>query len=213
MLMKYLIDSLQSYESRDSDALYPVSKEPDKSFMGDHVLNMPVTTGEFWVFTEAVMNRSAPSNQPQCICPTHTNISLSISAVISPATTAMPHSYEPFTAGSPQPASTEMTCIPTNSERPPLASAVSALPLRHTQAPPIPGVSIADVGKDDQSWQRAVRQWEEGDPGQRLLLLKDWPKEWYSGSQRTKTGVKCGQHRLIALEFQRSVLTSVYHCC
>ncbi len=70
------------------------------------------------------------------------------------------------------------------------------------EAPPVPGVSIPDVGKDDQSWRPAVRQWEEGDPVQGLLPLKDWPKAWYSGLQRTKAGAKHGQRWLIALEFQ-----------
>ncbi len=54
--MKYLIDSLQSYKSGHCDALHPVLKEPDKSFMGDHILDKPVTTGEFHIFAEAVMN-------------------------------------------------------------------------------------------------------------------------------------------------------------
>jgi len=36
--MKYLIDSLQSYESGRGNALYPVCTEPEKRFMSDHIL-------------------------------------------------------------------------------------------------------------------------------------------------------------------------------
>ncbi|KAK0502111.1 hypothetical protein EDD18DRAFT_1346679 [Armillaria luteobubalina] len=74
--------------------------------------------------------------------------------------------------------------------------------LCHAQAPPIPGVVIPDIGKGPGAWKKAVKQWEEVDLVQRLLPLRDWPKEWYTGSQRTKTGAKHGQHKLIGLEFE-----------
>ncbi|KAJ7898823.1 hypothetical protein B0H14DRAFT_3554223 [Mycena olivaceomarginata] len=38
-LMKYLVDSLQSYETGHGDALCPVPHEADKSFMGEHLLH------------------------------------------------------------------------------------------------------------------------------------------------------------------------------
>ncbi|KAF8228319.1 hypothetical protein L208DRAFT_1292218, partial [Tricholoma matsutake] len=46
-LMKYLIDSLQSYESGHGNALHPICAEPDKSFMGDHIAMQTVTVEEF----------------------------------------------------------------------------------------------------------------------------------------------------------------------
>jgi hypothetical protein len=45
--MKYLIDSLQSYESGHGNALYPIRAEPEKSFMGDHIAMQTVTAEEF----------------------------------------------------------------------------------------------------------------------------------------------------------------------
>ena len=45
--MKYLIDSLQSYETGHGNALHPIHTEPDKSFMSDHIAMQPVTAEEF----------------------------------------------------------------------------------------------------------------------------------------------------------------------
>ncbi|PBK89497.1 hypothetical protein ARMGADRAFT_1047110 [Armillaria gallica] len=129
-----------------SDVLYPLPKEAEQSFMGDHVLEKPVTTAD---------------------CPT------------------------------PEPAYT-LPCILTNASFTPREPCPS-----HPQAPPIPGVVIPDIGKGPGAWRKAVKQWEEGDPLQGLQPLWDWPKEWYMGSQCTKTGSKYNQHKLITLEFQR----------
>ena len=52
--MKYLVDSLQSYESGHSDALCPVQREADKSFMGDHKLFEPVTVNEFRTISSSI---------------------------------------------------------------------------------------------------------------------------------------------------------------
>lgn len=52
--MKYLVDSLQSYESSHSDALCPVQREADKSFMGDHKLLEPLTINEFRTISSSI---------------------------------------------------------------------------------------------------------------------------------------------------------------
>ena len=44
-LMKYLIDSLQSFETGHGNALHPIPLELDKSFMGEHTA-MQHATGE-----------------------------------------------------------------------------------------------------------------------------------------------------------------------
>lgn len=45
-LIKYLVDSLQSFENGHGDALHPIPLEQDESFMGDHTLMKNVTTDE-----------------------------------------------------------------------------------------------------------------------------------------------------------------------
>ncbi|PBL04470.1 hypothetical protein ARMGADRAFT_1022882 [Armillaria gallica] len=143
------VDSLQSYESGHSDALYPIPKEADKTFMEDHVLEKPITTTEFLGET---MPESTPSQMPLPNPESNSNI---MTLVVSPRS---------------------------------LEGSASSIGL----APPIPGVAIPDIGKGPGAWNKAVKQWEEGNPAQGLLPLREWPKEWYTGSQRTKTGAKHG---------------------
>ncbi|KAK7013580.1 hypothetical protein R3P38DRAFT_3576197 [Favolaschia claudopus] len=45
-LMRYLLDSLQSYKTGHGDALYPFRTEPDKSFMGEHNALQPPSTAD-----------------------------------------------------------------------------------------------------------------------------------------------------------------------
>ena len=45
-LIKYLVDSLQSFESGHGDALHPIPKDPVNFFMGDHTALAPATTEE-----------------------------------------------------------------------------------------------------------------------------------------------------------------------
>jgi hypothetical protein len=54
--MKYLFDSLQSYESGHTDALCPIQNEPDESFMGDQKALGPVTNEEFHLFSMALFD-------------------------------------------------------------------------------------------------------------------------------------------------------------
>ena len=52
--MKYLLDSLQRYETNHSDALCPVQNEYDKSFMGDHKLLEQPTNQDLQLFSAAM---------------------------------------------------------------------------------------------------------------------------------------------------------------
>ena len=52
--MKYLVDSLQSYETSHSDALCPVQWEAEKSFMGKHKLFEPLTVNEFHMISSSI---------------------------------------------------------------------------------------------------------------------------------------------------------------
>jgi hypothetical protein len=53
-LIKYLVDSLQSYESGHGDALHPIPLDPEKNFMGDHLALKPVTNHEFYEFKHSL---------------------------------------------------------------------------------------------------------------------------------------------------------------
>ncbi len=54
---------------------------------------------------------------------------------------------------------------------------------RKSKAPkrsPIPGIIIPNLshrpGKS--MWHDTIQQWEQGDPENGVLALKDWPEEW-----------------------------------
>jgi hypothetical protein len=53
-LIKYLVDSLQSYESGHGDALHPIPLDPEKTFMGDDLALKPVTNHEFFRFKNSL---------------------------------------------------------------------------------------------------------------------------------------------------------------
>lgn len=55
--MRYLMDSLQSYETGHGDALCPIPKEAEKSFMGEHLLVKPVVTEEFRLVTSQILKK------------------------------------------------------------------------------------------------------------------------------------------------------------
>ncbi|KAJ7884814.1 hypothetical protein B0H14DRAFT_3740898 [Mycena olivaceomarginata] len=56
-LMRYLLDSLQSYESGHGDALNPHRLEMDKSFMGDYEVLKAPTVGEFRTLSDKILTK------------------------------------------------------------------------------------------------------------------------------------------------------------
>lgn len=55
--MKYLIDSLQSYETGHSDALCPIQREADEWFMGEHQGSRPVTQHDLDIKLDGLARR------------------------------------------------------------------------------------------------------------------------------------------------------------
>jgi hypothetical protein len=185
--MKYLIDSLQSYETGHGDALSPIRSEADQSFMGDHVLVKPVTTDEFRTFTatllEAIHSVPTTLTHPQARIPQH-HIQATLPANIHFEITGRPLGHQTTTHPD-----TRLSNTP---------EPVPVLP----KLLPLPGVSIPDLGHAPDAWRKAIRQWEEPDPSTGYAL-KDWPVEWYTGVMRLKTGAKRSNRKLIAEEYQR----------
>jgi hypothetical protein len=203
-LMKYLVDSLQSYETGHGDALCPVPHEADKSFMGEHLLVKPVATEEFRTVTSQIITdlRKISLNPPPCTCHSHTHssdlpamgprpgsqpraaVQVSGSAVTVPAAQISPPE---------QPSSRE--------DSPAVQSARLS-----QRVVIIPGVFIPDLKKGDEAWLDAVHQWEDGDPANGLQALRDWPREWYTEGMRQVTGAKRSQRKMIFEEYERCVV-------
>ncbi|KAJ7616035.1 hypothetical protein FB45DRAFT_1106987 [Roridomyces roridus] len=226
-LMRYLLDSLQSYESGHGDALNPHRLKLDQSFMGDHDALQPATMAELRAFEQKVVTTIKQSSLAGAAC-SHAQAATStgfisplasnsisnpsasmrsVSNVIPPSTTTsspLPTAYPPH------PSNSSMSPV-SRSPPPPLlnnsnaegSSAASQATLMGSL--PIAGVSIPNLGRDDKAWRRAVNQWEIGDASNGLSApLKDWPSEWYSGAEmRLTTGTLYSQRKTIAMEFAR----------
>ncbi|KAJ6458538.1 hypothetical protein C8R45DRAFT_843762 [Mycena sanguinolenta] len=205
-LMRYLMDSLQSYETGHSDALCPISREADQSFMGDHQLVKPVATEEFRLVSAQLLKTLEElklGNQ------TVTHVAgPSTSLVAQPAGG---HSSAPMNTQNLDAASvithnlrppTEAPTLPATSNHPVVTPADVNLPLSK-RVEIIPGVFIPDLKKGDFAWRDAVRQWEEGVPQDNVRPLRDWPTAWYTAGMREVTGAKRSQRKLIAEEYYR----------
>jgi hypothetical protein len=220
--MRYLLDSLQSYESGHGDALYPFRTEPDKSFMGDHNIVQPPTTAEFRLLGEQILTKLeglatqtiTPSSiealaaiQQTSICYAPGAQATLISSISSSQT------IFPTTRGR-----TDLDCrqplpqvSPTTEGDPPNTpeSANTASNGSSKGLIPIPDAIIPGVGKDAKSWKRAITQWYDGDTSKGLTKpLSEWPDEWHTGDMRLFTGTLYSQRKLLAEEYERYVFST-----
>ena len=203
-LIKYLVDSLQSYESGHGDALHPIPLNSEKTFMGDDLALKPVTNHEFYWFKNsldekldaivistaalATGNYAGPERTQTLINQSQTqirhspygNISESASASISLA----------------NPVENSGCTLPVN------GLATTTVTVQRTLNLPISEVLVPDLGHSSGAWKRAIKQWEEYDPMTKCAL-KDWPKDWYTGVMRTVTGSKRSQRQIVFEEYER----------
>jgi hypothetical protein len=214
-LIKYLVDSLQSYESGHGDALHPIPLDSKKIFMGDHLALKPVTNHEFYQFKnnlgrldeklDAIISTVALATGP----PTTSNAAGPdcTQTLINHSQTRIRHS--PYG----RPASVSGSALVSIPIANPVEDSGCIFPVngQATMATvqrtsklnlPISGVLVPDLGHSSGAWRRAIKQWEEYDPMTKCAL-KDWPKEWYSGVMRTVTGSKRSQRQIVFEEYER----------
>ncbi|KAJ6480027.1 hypothetical protein C8R47DRAFT_1186705 [Mycena vitilis] len=191
-LMKYLLDSLQSYETGHGDALCPVPHEADRSFMGDHLLVKPVATEEFRSVTSEIITQL-------------TKINLNVSSYgrcSHSESSGHPIQAPPTVRISGAPAVVFPVIHRPNQPTREDSSVFNSVPISD-RVNIIPGVAIPDLKKGESAWLDAIRQWEHGDPDNGLKPLRDWAREWYTGGMRRITGSKYSQRKLIFDEYER----------
>ncbi|KAJ7903886.1 hypothetical protein B0H13DRAFT_2335089 [Mycena leptocephala] len=206
-LMRYLMDSLQSYESGHGDALNPHRLEADKSFIGDHDALKAPTVAEFRTLSENIFTQlddfsaqirsnHSPSNPD---APIHGSVTtafnfMSLSALAPASAAALPTT-----------ATTSSNVIPPNnfSQSSPGQDPSPMDEDEPTTVMPLPAVSIPGVGRDANSWRRAIDQWEIGDPNVGMIPQKDWPLRYYTGPMRLFPGTLYSHRKLLALEYKR----------
>jgi hypothetical protein len=212
--MKYLIDSLQSYESGHGNALHPICAEPDKSFMGDHIAMQTVTAEEF-----REMKRSVDRKLDSFIGEINSRISMTDQlARVSLTTTPSVRTHVNLgpVRNTQRRAIHRTTSAPyllaSPIEEPASGNSSDAEPRSRSRQIPIAGVHIPDIGRGCGGWRKAIEQWEHGTPNMpQGLALKDWPKEWHTKGMATVMGVKRSQRKLVADEYARSVQNPFTH--
>ncbi|KAF5382515.1 hypothetical protein D9615_003084 [Tricholomella constricta] len=224
-LMKYLLDSLQSYENGHGDALHPVPKGFGESFMGADVEASPVTAGEVRELKRSVDEKFDTIDE---------NLGRKMDEMVGRITTSFteahlagPRILQPRhrERGSLSVRTARLSAAPYNlmsrsssistsasneSEGGGLVSDSSGS-LSHSKqnkknerrAAPIQGVAIPNLKSGPDAWKQAVKQWEEGDEVAGLVALKDWPAEWYTRGMRTFTGSKRRDRELIVIAYNR----------
>jgi hypothetical protein len=203
-LMKYLIDSLQSYESGHGNALYPICFEPEKSFMSDHIGMKTVTAEEF-----REMKRSVDRKFDELVGALNSGLSFGISARPSFPLNSGNINLGPIrNAGQlreiRKTVSSPYLSKPANEDS--VNDSDVAPKLRKSRSVPIVGVSIPDFGRERGAWRKAIMQWEQGTPDMpHGLALKDWPEAWYTKGMASVTGTKRSQRKLIVDEYNRCV--------
>lgn len=220
--MKYLFDSLQSYESSYSDALCPIRDEPDKSFMGDQKALGPLTNQEFRLFHSSFMDNVdslktmlqamqipymgtgiLPAIQHLSIPPSGclpSNRELAITADSESPWSAVPLSFhampvDPVLSAANCGISSEPNPIP---QQPlPVSNKWTRLKPSQQRLAPLPGAVIPDIPRGPNAWKTAVEQWDS--------FLKDWEPWKYTGVMRLVNGTKRSLRETIALEYDACV--------
>ncbi|KAJ7225060.1 hypothetical protein B0H12DRAFT_1205286 [Mycena haematopus] len=201
-LMRYLLDSLQSYESGHGDALYPFRTEPDKSFMGEHNVLQPPTTAEFRLLGDQILAKLA-GLATQAVAPSSI-VALAAGIEQTSLGDSSVSLHPPVREDRTDPNCYQSLPSPTSTtdNDPPNTSASAGSP--SDGFIPVPGAIIPNVGKDATAWKRAIDQWYNGDPSKGLTKpLKDWPDDWYKGAMRLKTGALYSNRKLLADEYER----------
>ncbi|KAF5367338.1 hypothetical protein D9615_010283 [Tricholomella constricta] len=218
-LMKYLLDSLQSYENGHGDALHPVPRGYGESFLGERVEAAPVTANEVRELKRSVndkidsIDRSVEtkldnlfSRFTSTLAATHLITAGPTSLVERSERSARtlriastPYPTYPFSAVS---GSTETVPSLNEDDVSQEVPNLSTCHHKRGQRPvPIQGINIPNLKPG--AWKQAIDQWEKGDATIGLVALKDWPRAWYTGEMRTFTSSKRRERQLIVLAYNK----------
>jgi hypothetical protein len=198
--MKYLVDSLQSYETGHGDALCPIQTEADQSFMGDHLQLKAISIQEFREMKMSLDRRlinvvETVETSIRSLCKSDDNSTLTLYSMHPSSPCPGPIRTPPETPRIEHPYTSASMSM--SAPRTITAASKSTLTISTVTA------TIPDLRRGPNAWLQAVEQWEIGDPETNMAPLKDWPAENYTGAMRLITGTKRSMRKLIACEFIR----------
>lgn len=218
-LMKYLLDSLQSYENGHGDALQPVPSGFSESFIGERIEEAPVTAREVRELKRSVdekfesIDRSLDQKMDEVIdvvtriTSEFTGTQTCRSGIRNPPECRAERSVHAGRLGW-MPYPPRAVSVASSSSDVPNEAASLAGPLsmrvqseKGHRVAPIQGVNIPNLRAGPDAWRDAIKQWEEGDPATGLVALKDWSEAWYRGTMRTFTASKRHERELIVIAY------------
>lgn len=186
--MKYLLDSLQRYETNHSDALCPVQNEYDKSFMGDHKLLEQPTNQDLQLFSAAMtstinllaaMILQLPSRAPAVTSNHHLTHNPSASQPhqcwcrYQSQSGQLPPSSEDNHSSGLAPA-TGQPAGPVRSQRLHNPSTIPGYQGKSKKQPvPLPDMIIKNICRGPDAWLEAAEQWD--------TELKSWEAQMFTG--------------------------------
>jgi hypothetical protein len=204
--MKYLLDSLQSFETGHGNVLHPIPLGTDQSFMGEHLATQPASGEQVQQISERVDRKLDEMMK---------TITTTLSSHAQPAPN-IPDPSISFT-GPERVSHTQLRASRAVSVPYTLPNVTESTNTSRETSPSERGTSsepgvvisptfrrynfaIPDLGRAPGAWQRAIKQWEEVDPITNHAL-RDWPKEWYEGKSATVS--KRNQRKTIFEEYVR----------
>ena len=219
-LIKYLVDSLQSFESGHGDALHPIPIDPTNFFMGNHTATAPATTEEVHQLSASISwNIQALATTVESAFSKTTNRQDISQPMIGEVQTVggtnmaglgyeHPGSNQlAFQVGLPQSNEGWDSQMTTVSHQPNMSDSTSQHSRlrshrKSASAPPIADVSIPSLSCGPGAWRQALKQWIEVDP-HTGFALKDWPTKWYTGLMKDKTASLRSQRQVIFEEYEQ----------
>lgn len=195
--MRYLLDTLASYENDHSFALFPNAEKPSQSFMGEANLVAPVTRMEYREGQDVSQRNTARILEMLSAIaltlssPSHLLQSASTSA-IQMLGSGLSSVGQYTTLGTSSVISHGSPSASDKAPSPPLIPP-------HQRIPTIPrGMESAET------WRFRLDQWYKPALGCQISL-KDWPKAWYSGVAGQVNAMTYRNIQVLAEEYERLV--------
>ncbi|GBE89856.1 hypothetical protein SCP_1701820 [Sparassis crispa] len=215
-LIRYLLDELYMYEESHADALQPPSELADFDILGAAASSVSESNFRNSLLSiredlTSVMSNVVSNFLSRQQANTHRSLCMRAltlcHAVVSPSMAVMT-----FSARGPQIEASPTSSYMQDPARfmPPLMAAPAASP--QPQAPEysmpphdvcVLNVPIPRAGQHvkSESWCDIVELWETGIPNRGTLVLRNWPKDWLMGENKSRFAAKYHQRRVIAEEY------------
>ncbi|KAH9910809.1 uncharacterized protein B0H18DRAFT_894363 [Fomitopsis serialis] len=167
------------------------------------IQNIALAQGPYWQTPNLASLRDSPLHPPHHLLPSNSEPSIPTGIR---QTRLSPASY-PLAPSSESSGSSVTPLLHTRSHSlPVLGDGVGIQPLAPSLPPPdarVLNIPILRDGKRDKAnaWRDVIELWDVGIPSIKVMPLREWPREWLTGENKTRYAAKYQQRKVIAEEF------------